>query len=101
MNKKKIAITSDQGIDQRLINIVAKLHNIELIIIPKEIIRKSNSDESFEHYKIEHLLQVQRTMQNVDGLILPGNKNDIDPTHYEETNIHPETQKRINRKIYR
>lgn len=31
MKKKKIAITADKGTDQKLISIVAKLHNIELI----------------------------------------------------------------------
>ena len=105
MRNKKIAITSDKGLDQRLIAILAKICNIKLIAIPREIIADEykiflSKDQIMEKYGYNHLEKVKKTMQNVDGIILPGNKYDIHPTHYGQSNIHSETQKKINHNPY-
>lgn len=96
MRKKKIAIIADIGIDQRLIAKLIKINGAELVIIPKEIAIHPDmiglgKDEIIKKYKKDHLKEVKKVMQNIDGLVLPGNKHDIDPIHYNETKIHPKT----------
>jgi putative glutamine amidotransferase len=96
MKKKKIAITYDPGMDQRLISIIAELHDIELVWIAREMSAENNKEELFESKKISHLLYVKNAMQDVDGLVLPGNKYDINPRHYGINRMHLETRKKIN-----
>jgi len=84
---------------------LAELHNIELVMIHKEItipkdVQSLSDNEAIKKYKNKHLEQVHDIMQNVDGIILPGNAHDIDPSHYGETTIHPETQKKLNTDPY-
>ncbi len=97
MTKRKIAIIDDAGLDQRLIAKFMEFNGAELIVVSKKIAAPQNaSTKEIELHKEKHLEQVREIMQNVDGLILPGNKDDINPAHYGASFIHPETQKKLN-----
>jgi len=97
MKKRKIAIIGDLGFDQRLIAKFMEFNGAELIIVPNKITASKNATkEERELHKEKHLVQVRDKIRNVDGIILPGNKDDINPAHYGETFIHPETQKKLN-----
>lgn len=96
MKRKKIAIISDIGIDQRLIAKLIKINGAELVVIPKEISIHQDmigfgKNEIIKRYKNDHLKMVRKIMNDVDGLILPGNKYDINPIFYNENKIHPRT----------
>lgn len=90
MTKRKIAIIDDTGLDQRLIAKLMGFNNAELVVVSNKI------NASTDRAKEKHLAHVRNVMQTVDGIILPGNKADINPAHYGETFIHPETQKQLN-----
>lgn len=97
MTKRKIAIIDDTGLDQRLIAKFIEFNNAELVVVSKKISAPKNAGKKeIERHKEKHLEHVCDIMQNVDSLILPGNKDDINPAHYGETFIHPETQKKLN-----
>lgn len=97
MTKRKIAIIDDAGLDQRLIAKFMEFNGAELVVVSKKITASKNATtEEIELHKEKHLEQVRNIIENVDGLILPGNKDDINPAHYGETLIHPETQKKLN-----
>jgi len=101
VKSKKIAIAFDVGLDQRLITRLMSLNKAELVVIPKVMaiskdVFNPDKKEDIKTYKARHLKQVQVTMRAVDGIILAGNKYDINPAHYREKNVHPETQKLIN-----
>ena len=96
MSAYTVAITKDQGLDQRLITQLCDMHDIELIRVSKEISEIDFINKGFEVAKEDHLVHVAKIMDTVGGLILPGNKYDVDPKHYNEAFIHPETLKRIN-----
>jgi len=97
MTKCKIAIIDGIGLDQRLIAKFMEFNRSELIVVSKKISASKNATkEEIEQHKEKHLEQVREIMQNADGLILPGNKDDINPAHYGEAFIHPETQKKLN-----
>lgn len=87
MKPPKLAITLDEGLDQRLIAKLAQMHNIDLLIIPRNC---------SPHNLDAHLMHVEESMQLADGILLPGNKYDIHPKHYLVSDIHPETKKRLN-----
>ena len=101
MKKSKIAITADIGLDQDLITKLFEIHHSELLVIPTNLNLEhhsyvDNKNETFESLKNVHLKQVQKQLNSCDGILLPGNKYDIDPLHYGETVVHSETQKKIN-----
>jgi len=94
--RKKIAIISDIDIDQRLLAKLVRFHGAELIIIPKEIevhgdMLHLSIKEIVEQYKEMHLKEVHKKIHDIDGVILSGNKYDINPKFYNEDKIHPET----------
>jgi len=107
MKKRKVAITADIGLDQELIAKLFEIHHTELLVIPTNLSLEHHSYadnknakytkcETFELLKEVYLKQVQKQLNSCDGILLPGNKYDIDPIHYGETVVHQETQKKIN-----
>jgi gamma-glutamyl-gamma-aminobutyrate hydrolase PuuD len=97
MTKHKIAIIDDAALYQRLIANFMEFNGAELVVVSKKITASKNAiTEEIELHKKKYLAQVRDIIENVDGIVLLGNKNDINPTHYGETFIHPETQKKLN-----
>jgi putative glutamine amidotransferase len=97
MKKRKIAITDDVGLDQELIAKLFKLHQIEPVVIPTDLraFQAKTLEKAGPSIEAAHLEQVKQLMANCDGLLLPGNKYDIDPAHYREPKVHPETKKKL------
>jgi len=105
MKKCKIAIIDATGLGPRLIAKFMEFNNVELVLVSKKLtipqnIQGMSDKEAIQKYTKKQLENTRRTMQNVDGIILPGNTNDINPAHYGETFIHPETHKKLNTDPY-
>ncbi|MDD9900245.1 MAG: gamma-glutamyl-gamma-aminobutyrate hydrolase family protein [Alphaproteobacteria bacterium] len=106
-NNIRIAITNDT----RLLRCRILLKLIEIcgatpVPIPKNMrpssmgVRykheaKSRPPEARENALQHHLKHVGELLETCHGILLPGNKYDVPPAAYGQTDVHPETDKRI------
>jgi len=93
MNNKKqfIAITDDTKIMRcRILIQLIELANATPIIIPRYL-KKEKNNENIQ----AHLKKIAEKLTLCDAIILPGNKNDVNPQLYKAKNIHPETEKKL------
>ena len=91
MKSRHIALIAEDSLDIRLIETLCDIHNITLIWIHTEMTQPNSRSK-----ELRHLKQVEQMMNEVDGVIFPGNAFDIAPQHYGEKKVHPETQEKLN-----
>jgi len=92
---KRVAITCDtQRLGCKLLVNLLRVHGAEPVIIPTLL----RAEDSFLHLgepdtevRERHLAHVKNLMESVDALILPGNKYDLHPNHYQDNFVHPRT----------
>ena len=103
MNSKlfRIGVTNNMEIMRcRLIVRLIELCGAIPVLIPRYLSKGLIIDGSIDYNKLDvalnsHLEKVDNILDSCDALIFPGNRRDINPSLYGETNIHPETKMRL------